>query len=226
MSLKIIQVSLVHDDFSQLTQMYDSLKVTTLYSVPSFSNNIINGIVYVEASNKNEYKAFINRVKEHGRVKNIEPIQFYFRRDKLIAVLKTITQLKDSITEYMILNNVYMYNELMSNGKEYWTIITDLRPSKIISELSERTDDISLVSNLDVNNVLLNIIKTGLTKREREVLWVAYEMGYFNQPRNVKAGLIAERLGVSKVTLLHELRNIIRKLVIRELLTGKFKRLP
>lgn len=223
MPLRIIRVSLTHDDYSRLTEAYESLKVVTLSSVPSFSNNAINGIIYVETSSKDEYDDFIRRVKEYRGVKSIEPIKYYHCRGKVAAILKTVTRLKGGVTEFMIRNNIFMYSEVMFAGKEYWTMITNLKPSEIIDGLSEITDYVNLVLDLDADNVLSGIIKTGLTRREREILETAYKMGYFNQPRNVNARLIAEKLGINKVTLLHELRNIVRKLIIKELTISKLK---
>jgi len=49
------------------------------------------------------------------------------------------------------------------------------------------------------------------------VLRRAYELGYFDWPRRVNLGELANILGVNKATLSQELRIIIRKLALKEL---------
>jgi len=52
--------------------------------------------------------------------------------------------------------------------------------------------------------------------REAEVLEKAYELGYFNWPKDISLSELAKVLGVSKATLTQELRSIVRKLALRE----------
>ena len=53
----------------------------------------------------------------------------------------------------------------------------------------------------------------GLTARQREVLLAAYHAGYFEEPREVSGGELAERLGVSSPTFHHHLRRAHERLL-------------
>lgn len=53
----------------------------------------------------------------------------------------------------------------------------------------------------------------GLTGRQREVLLSAYHAGYFEEPRQVTGGELAERLGISSPTFHHHLRRAQARLL-------------
>lgn len=79
------------------------------------------------------------------------------------------------------------------------------------------------------DDIYLELVETGdylprnerivskLTERQREILEVAVEQGYYEEPRNVTYGDIADTLGITTATVGEHLRKIEGKL-IREIL--------
>jgi predicted DNA binding protein len=59
---------------------------------------------------------------------------------------------------------------------------------------------------------------TGLTDSQREALLVAFETGYFEEPRDVTLGEVAADLGISQPAASGLLRRAIRRLVVSALL--------
>jgi predicted DNA binding protein len=60
--------------------------------------------------------------------------------------------------------------------------------------------------NIFVENVKPLMSNKTLTKKQRELLEIAYRKGFFDVPRRVTLGQLAEELGVSRSTLMESLR--------------------
>ena len=65
---------------------------------------------------------------------------------------------------------------------------------------------------------LVLVERSRLTDRQREVLETAYEMGYFNHPKQANAGEVAEELGITTSTFTEHLSAAQSK-ILEELLT-------
>ena len=52
-----------------------------------------------------------------------------------------------------------------------------------------------------------------LTKRQMEILQLAYKLGYFNDERSITLSQLADKLGISAPTLEDILRRALRKVV-------------
>ncbi|MEM0173045.1 MAG: helix-turn-helix domain-containing protein [Sulfolobaceae archaeon] len=73
----------------------------------------------------------------------------------------------------------------------------------------------NLIQN-DVRATVINISEipdTELTKRQMEILKLAYKLGYFNDDRRITLSQLAEKLGVSPATLEEIMRRALRKVV-------------
>ncbi|MGC9227656.1 helix-turn-helix domain-containing protein [Caldivirga sp.] len=129
--------------------------------------------------------------------------------------MNLFTNFKGSITELVVLSDSYKYDERMYGGMEHWLILTSMRPSDLLDELKERAD-VKSFKWFNTNDAASRVRKVALTSREVEVLEKAYELGYFNWPKDISLSELAKVLGVSKATLTQELRSIVRKLALRE----------
>lgn len=76
----------------------------------------------------------------------------------------------------------------------------------ILSEVSDTVEVLYLVRDANEDESDPIVVDRGqLTDRQREVLEVAYDAGYFEYPRQSSAGEVAERLGISRSTFAEHL---------------------
>lgn len=200
-----------HDDWSVFTRD-TGVKATVESSIPIPSLGIKRSVVNINASSIGEVKELMRRIKEFRQVKAMNVLDKHVSRNNVTVTLSTIRVLNNSVLELLLNNNVYYYRELITSGLEYWLVVaSDL--SNLIRELRERAW-LRIIKNTNVNALLSN---APLTRRETQILKVAYETGYFNWPRGISLSQLASKLSISKATLAEELRSIERKLVQMEL---------
>lgn len=60
---------------------------------------------------------------------------------------------------------------------------------------------------------LVTVDRSDLTERQREVLTVAYDAGYFDHPKGANAGEVAEELGIDRSTFTEHIAAAQRKLL-------------
>ncbi len=89
-----------------------------------------------------------------------------------------------------------------SNGTATWRVLIPNRAvlKKMVKEI--RVAGVTIF----VENVKPLISNKTLTKKQRELLEIAYRKGFFDVPRRVKLGQLAGELGVSRSTLMESLR--------------------
>lgn len=79
---------------------------------------------------------------------------------------------------------------------------------KIMDEMKARGLEVERLSSRSLD------LKQFLTRRQREVLYTAFSMGYFSYSRETTLGELAKTLGLSKSTVSRHLRAAVRKLAI------------
>lgn len=94
----------------------------------------------------------------------------------------------------------------------------------VVEELEETAETVSLRRLVEGNNNLCENTPTvldvdALTARQEETLEVAYEMGYFEKPRDATAGEVAEELDIATTTFTEHLAAAQRKL-LKDLVSG------
>jgi len=89
-----------------------------------------------------------------------------------------------------------------NNGTATWRVLI---PNRAV--LKKMVKEIRVAGvNIFVENVKPLISNKTLTKKQRELLEIAYRKGFFDVPRRVKLGQLAGELGVSRSTLMESLR--------------------
>ncbi|MFB6221102.1 MAG: helix-turn-helix domain-containing protein [Halolamina sp.] len=104
------------------------------------------------------------------------------------------------------------------DGYEYWTVIVaESRPT-----IQQRLDEVREEMNAEIT---VEGMKSGqtdsthrsqsrqLSERQREVFELAKREGYYTWPRETSASALAEKLGISKTTLLEHLRKAESKIL-------------
>jgi predicted DNA binding protein len=105
----------------------------------------------------------------------------------------------------------------MYGGREYWTVLVNESRGTVHERIEEVREEMAA----DVRVELITAPSSGtgifnvddLSERQREVYDLARREGYYTWPRETSAGELAERMGVSKATLLEHLRKAESKLL-------------
>jgi len=88
------------------------------------------------------------------------------------------------------------------NGTARWRVLT---PNRAV--LKKMVKEIRVAGvNIIVESIKPLMSNRTLTKKQRELLEIAYRKGFFDVPRRVSLGQLAEELGVSRSTLMESLR--------------------
>ncbi|SFK77706.1 Predicted DNA binding protein, contains HTH domain [Halogranum rubrum] len=105
----------------------------------------------------------------------------------------------------------------MQGGREYWTVLVQGSRRTVherIAEIAEEKDADIRVDLITAPQNGSGIFRTDdLSERQREVFDLARRRDYYQWPRAVSAGDLADELGISKATLLEHLRKAESKLL-------------
>lgn len=89
----------------------------------------------------------------------------------------------------------------------------------IVNAAKERNWGLEILALYDYNPLVSGLLSE-LTDKQRDILKTAYRNGYFDHPRKIDAGKLAEKTGIHKTTLLEHLHKAEKRLVGRILDEG------
>jgi predicted DNA binding protein len=89
----------------------------------------------------------------------------------------------------------------------------------IVNAAKERSWGLEILSLYDYNPLVSGLMSE-LTGKQRDILKTAYRQGYFDHPRKIDSGKLAEKMGIHKTTLLEHLHKAEKRLVGRILDEG------
>jgi predicted DNA binding protein len=116
----------------------------------------------------------------------------------------------------------FVYDGLpkMVDGHEEWSVLVHASRQEILETLDtirvERDAEISLERITSVKSPMSRSMderERYLSSRQQEALALARKLGYYEWPRKVTAGELADELGVAKTTFLEHLRRAESKLL-------------
>jgi len=132
----------------------------------------------------------------------------------------TMHRSDDSPFERIEQHGVPVAETIIRDGKLFLTFhATDLPVLRsILDSLREVYTDLQvqrlLQSSADASESdLIQVDRSQLTERQREVLNTAYEMGYFTHPKGANAGEVAASLGIDQSTFTEHLAAAQRKIL-------------
>lgn len=104
------------------------------------------------------------------------------------------------------------------DGYEYWTVIISASRTEIQNRLDEIRRDMNAEITIEgmkspQTNTVQNQPTEHLSERQREVFKLAQREGYYTWPREASAIDLAEKLDISKTTLLEHLRKAETKVL-------------
>lgn len=152
-----------------------------------------------------EEKEIVKSMRNHKSVVKI--INVYKYKDSIYVDF--LNAYKGSIAGLLYDKEVLILGNTIKGGKEIWEFVTH---SKNVREIVDELESLGKIRRLELYD-FDPFISPELTEKEKKILSLAYAYGYLDYPRRISADELAEKLGLSKVTLLYHLRNAQRKLV-------------
>jgi hypothetical protein len=81
-----------------------------------------------------------------------------------------------------------------------------------VSDAREKRWGLEILSVCDYNPEVSGVFDV-LTPRQKKILIDSYRLGYFDQPRRLNAGELAEKMGINKSTLLEHIHKAEKRLI-------------
>ncbi|MEM4944481.1 MAG: helix-turn-helix domain-containing protein [Saccharolobus sp.] len=214
-----LNLKLKHD--SCWTYMTTDFKVTAeiKYLFPLVAKNSIFEIAELYSDNKSELTDFIYSINRRHK-ENIKVVNVDRQKASKSALLYYFKNFSNSVTSIMLKNNVLITRLTISNGIEEWNTYFFGDKEEILSNFIEELKQVNTkVEDISVDRAKLDdmkkelILLNSLTPTERQMLYTAVKLGFFEYPKKIKLEELASLFGVTKVTLDRHLRNGIKKIL-------------
>lgn len=212
------------DCWTSSTSDFD-VKAEVKYLFPISSKNSIFEIAEVSSDDKDELSDFITYISNRKNGRNINMMSVDRTKSSKTALLYYLKYFDNSITKVLMHYDNIITSIIASNGVENWRLyylgddvdlmLDGLKKSlesvdvKLVNVFYERVNANDMIGDLKRNSVLI----TNLTSTEKQVLYTAFKLGYFNYPKNVNLDDLAKSVGVTKVALDKVLRNGLKKIL-------------
>ena len=215
----VLQLKAPHNWVSEITAKHPST-IRILDCKPAESEDGIRQLVEV-ASNPEELKEIVKDIKGSPLVKEAYIVET--KRGRMIGSLLT-----ESIFCGMVMqSNAFcrtclFHSKVKPDGTTEWTVAFTGREA--LSELMERLKE----DKVDVKILRLTSIADveNLTSRQRSIVEVALEEGYFDYPRRITLRSLAKKVGVSASTVSEVLRRAEKKILSTYSRPGGVQGLP
>ncbi|MEM3353638.1 MAG: helix-turn-helix domain-containing protein [Saccharolobus sp.] len=214
-----LNLKLKHD--SCWTYMTTDFKVTAeiKYLFPLVAKNSVFEITELYSDNKSELTDFIYSINRRHK-ENIKVVNVDRQKASKSALLYYFKHFSNSVTSIMLKNNVLITRLTISNGIEDWNTYFFGDKEEILSNFIEELKQVNTkVEDISVDRAKLDdmkkelILLNSLTPTERQMLYTAVKLGFFEYPKKIKLEELASLFGVTKVTLDRHLRNGIKKIL-------------
>lgn len=189
-------------------------------------DGLVNARVTAYADTQTDIDALVAAIDKSELTTQVERIHNYFNPNLRTDVAGNATE--ELLVRYDPTNSIhdpflsrgFIPDEeiRIHNGYEYWTVIVTTSRSSIKKQLDEiRREMDAEIDVLGMKSAATeptgSVEGSGLSERQREVLELARERGYYAWPRNISATELAEELGVTKATVVEHLRKAEAKVL-------------
>jgi len=163
------------------------------------------GLIEIDSTGT-EINKIIEEIKNHPDVCSIDITHF-----KDGSILGSVVTEKCVACRMLTGSDCFLTSaQSVGDGRVEWQLITGGEGSlaHLIKELEEYGCDIELKRTKNLTRNLM------ITKRQEEILHMAFELGYYDKPKKVTIKGIAERFGISSSTLAEILQRGERKIIM------------
>ncbi|MEM0068777.1 MAG: helix-turn-helix domain-containing protein [Saccharolobus sp.] len=209
--IKSYSITLSHDDWSFYTDRFkDEAHIRIISRTPSISSFTVNIIGVIYARDRQTFNEVSKVIRGYPKVLNFDIINLKAGKDYVIGTYSSIERLDGRIASLLFNRGIFNMKEEIRDGIEKWRVVSQPSSFKdILPSLKEMTNYLKV----DEENYTIE----ELTPKEREMLNLALERGYFDEPRRVGLYQLSEHAGITKVAVMKTLRKALRKLVMKEL---------
>lgn len=162
--------------------------------------------------NDEEAERMIEEIKEHPDICKIDLFPYEDGR-----ILGTVTTTRCVACRLLTGSDCFLVNATSrSGGWVEWDLVSSTEDalSSLIGKLEESGCAVQILKKAELNKSSL------LTKRQEEIVRIAFEMGYYDQPRKKTLREISKIFGISHSTLSEIMQRGERKIVRQHLEKG------
>ena len=221
MNIYELKLILYHDScWSPITYDYNlSVRVNSVMYYP-FESKLV-ATATINSENEKFFNEFVNhfnksypskrKVKYTVKFKKNDAYLIYFESEYDFSVSSIIYEIK-----------IPYWKEKVINGNEYWRILVFGKNQ--LNAFLERLKQITKIKNSEINTIDPFKLRPEsvpieiLSKKEKEIILKAYELGYYDWPRRVDLDELSKIFNISKAALLKDLRKgeekIIKKILM------------
>jgi predicted DNA binding protein len=177
----------------------------------------IKGDFVLVSTGETDIETFAEAIDAHPVVHEVAVLKRSGNRVRAVVNYERTSSIVPEIvnSEFMPIEPVYI-----TGGSEYWTVLARSDSLRTVVAAMEEEYDVDISSIHEVapedSVAFANVVDEAsnqLSPRQAESLCAAREAGYYNWPREVSAGEVAEDLDVSGPTLLEHLRKAEHKVL-------------
>ena len=196
------------------TEVTENLKVNihTVSSSVYRDRDYIFGNIEVKAESENEFKNFIRKFKHSAAVKEVIKVSASpYRRNLYDVIFRE--KYESMIASVLYENGAIYHNDLISENFEY---IMAIVPGENARDLRIRLSDIGEMPYFYMKSTMRAGRIDGafnLTDQEAFALYMAYQNGYFNIPREKYLTELSTITGLSKSALEEYMRKATGKII-------------
>lgn len=149
-------------------------------------------------------KKVLEEIRKHP---SVERVEVKTRQPGFVSFLVDVKRCK--ACEVLIKSKAFMVFPVdIQKGRMKWLLITD--DNRTVGEISDELE--KLGSETKIEKVIALGEKGILTKRQEEIIRLAFSSGYFDYPKRIGSLKLASKLGISVSTLSEVLRAAQRRI--------------
>lgn len=189
-------------------------------------DDLVNARVTAYADTHDRIDALVAAIAESELTTRVERIQHFFNPNVRTEAAGNVTEellvrydSENSIHDGFLSRGFIPDEEIrISDGFEYWTVVTTAGRQTIRANLDEIRREIDAeitVRGMKSSETAPNLSEMSdrLSERQREIFELARRRGYYSWPRETSATELAAELDVTKPTVLEHLRKAEAKLL-------------
>jgi predicted DNA binding protein len=203
---------IVHDGCTTaITNDLRDLVIRMLYCQPFKDRGYSWVVIEAKSKDRSLLTKYIHEMREHGRVKNILETRHDIKNSSVR--LSLIERYDGMISSFLYEMGALKKMETVVNGEESWNVVI---PSINKDACLELIETFGKVINLNMGYPkFIDPVEllSRLTKRELDVIRVAYELGYYEFPKDVHLKDIARKTNLSIPTVNEYIRHSQRKIL-------------
>ncbi|NAY82676.1 MAG: hypothetical protein GU362_07415 [Thaumarchaeota archaeon] len=221
MNIYELKLKLYHDScWSTITYDYNlSVQVNSVMYYP-FESKLV-ATATINAEDKKILNEFVNHFnKSYPSKRKVKYIVKFKKNGVYLIYFESEYDL--SISSIIYETKIPYWKEKIINGNENWRVLVFGKNQ--LNVVLERVKQIAKIKNFEINTIdpfklsPESVSIEILSKKEKEIILKAYELGYYDWPRRVDLDKLSKMFNISKVALLKNLRKgeekIIKKILM------------